>query len=90
MCRWSCSKEESIPILTICQVEEDVSEIRTAPSNPDVDLERSKEPSSMIDNSPIEPRTPLELMDTESLDLIDENLLKDSRAMATGFIGKYH
>ena len=44
----------------------------------------------MIDNSPIEPRTPLELMDTESLDLIDENLLKDSRAMATGFIGKYH
>lgn len=71
-------------------VEEDISELRQppVPSNPDTDVDRSREPQGMSDASPVEPREPLEPLDAGSMDLLDEDLLKDDRVRATGFVGK--
>jgi hypothetical protein len=52
---------------------------------PDTDVDKSKEPSETVVAGSIEPQDPLR---TESLDLLDEGLLKDERARATGFVGK--
>lgn len=66
------------------QIEEDVSELRqtTAPSNPDTDTHGSQGSREFgeLDHH--------EELDTESLDLLDEDLHKDDRARATGFVGK--
>lgn len=76
--------------LIYTQVEEDISELRQppVPSNPDTDVDRSKEPRGMTDANPVEPRKPLEPLDAGSMDLLDEDLLKDDRVRATGFVGK--
>lgn len=72
------------------QVDDDVTEIRQAPmpSIPDTDVDRPKDPRGMVDAMSLEAKEPLEPLDTASLDLLDEDLLKDDRARATGFVGK--
>jgi hypothetical protein len=67
-----------------------MSEIRQTPvpSIPDTEADKFRDPSEMLDASSLQTREPLEPLDTESLDLLDEDLLKDDRARATGFIGK--
>lgn len=51
----------------------------TASSNPDTDQD---EPRSAVDG------VSLEVTETEPLDLLDENLERDERTQATGFVGK--
>jgi hypothetical protein len=78
------------------QVEDDLSEIRQAPvpPMPDAEVDISRDPKGVVDARSFasldarEPTEPLEPLDTESMDLLDEDLLKDDRARATGFIGK--
>ena len=82
-----------IPALMSMQVEDDLSDIRQTPvpSIPDAEVEKPKDPRGVVDASSfgsLEAREPLEPLDTESMDLLDEDLLKDDRARATGFIGK--
>ncbi|KAF2712112.1 hypothetical protein K504DRAFT_531255 [Pleomassaria siparia CBS 279.74] len=91
--RGRADEEESARIGELLDaVEEDISETRQGqvpvPSSSEPDVDRSNEPTAMSDASPFDPRDLLEPMDTESLDLLDEDLLKDERARATGFVGK--
>ncbi|KAF2788125.1 hypothetical protein K505DRAFT_329164 [Melanomma pulvis-pyrius CBS 109.77] len=52
-------------------VKEEIPEIRQTNTN----VDRSREPRGIVDASPIKLREPLETIDTESLDLLDEYLL---------------
>ncbi|KAF2190426.1 hypothetical protein K469DRAFT_559877 [Zopfia rhizophila CBS 207.26] len=66
-------------------VEEDLWDPRqVAVAIPDADHEPEdhKGPSDTISNASLDP------MDTESFDLLDEDLTRDERARATGFVGK--
>ncbi|KAF2116608.1 fungal-specific transcription factor domain-containing protein [Lophiotrema nucula] len=67
-------------------VEDDVSELRQpAASNPDTDVEESK--ASVADEVGI--RVPSQAaLSVGAVDLLEEDLLRDERARATGFVGK--
>lgn len=71
-------------MLTGSQVEEEISESQqaTALSNPDSDANGSQETRGIgaVDHE--------DELDTESLDLLDEDLHVNDRARATGFVGK--
>jgi hypothetical protein len=74
------------PALTRDQVKEEISEIRQAPvPTLDTDVDKSREPTETVVAGSIEPQ---DLLHTESLDLLDEDLLKNERVRPTGFVGK--
>jgi hypothetical protein len=70
------------PALTHDEVEEEISEIRQAPVPT---LDKSRESIETVVAGSIEPQ---DLLHTDSLDLLDEDLLKNERARPTGFVGK--
>lgn len=83
--RASASVEDNARITEALEaIEEDISELRqtTAPSNPDTDTHDSQGSREFGDMDQHEE------LDTASLDLLDEDLHKDDRARATGFVGK--
>ncbi|KAF2259054.1 hypothetical protein CC78DRAFT_572112 [Lojkania enalia] len=78
-------EEDSARIADLLEaVEEDISEMRQTPtsSNPDTDADetRAAGEASRLGS--------MNSLATESLDLLEENLLRDETARATGFVGK--